>query len=348
MAELKELLRKLAEAQGISGYESEVRAIIEAELEDYVDEITIDKLGNMIATRQGKKPSVMLAAHLDEIGLMVKHVNDEGFITFSPIGGWFDQTLLNQRVILQAKGGGLYGVIGSKPPHGMKQEEREKVIKLEDMFIDVGARSREEVEQMGISIGTPIILDRHLADLGNERVTCKAFDNRAGVAVMIEALKRTTTDCAVYAVSTVQEEVGLKGARTSAYALTPDVALAIDVDVAGGHPGIEKKDRPLELEKGPVITVSDASGRGIITPPAVLKWLKGTAAQYNIDYQLSVEDGGSTDASVIHLTKSGIPTGVVGIPTRYIHTPVELLSLRDLTNCADLIARALERVVDYF
>jgi putative aminopeptidase FrvX len=348
MAELKELLRKLAEAHGISGYESEVRAIIEAELEEYVDEIRIDKLGNLIATRQGKKPSVMLAAHLDEIGLMVKHVNDEGFITFSPIGGWFDQTLLNQRVILQARGGGLYGVIGSKPPHGMKKEEREKVIKLEDMFIDVGARSREEVEQMGISVGTPIILDRHLADLGNERVTCKAFDNRAGVAVMIEALKRTATDCEVYAVSTVQEEVGLKGARTSAYALTPDVALAIDVDVAGGHPGIEKKDVPVELEKGPVITVSDASGRGIITPPAVLNWLKETAAQYNIEYQLSVEDGGNTDASVIHLTKSGIPTGIVSIPTRYIHSPVELLSLRDLTNCADLIARALECIVDYF
>ncbi|MGC9444449.1 MAG: M42 family metallopeptidase [Candidatus Methanospirareceae archaeon] len=348
MAELKELLRKLAEAHGISGYESEVRAIIEEELEDYVDEICIDRLGNLIATRHGKKPSVMLAAHLDEIGLLVKHINDEGFITFSPIGGWFDQTLLNQRVILQASGGGLYGVIGSKPPHGMKQEEREKVIKLDDMFIDVGARSREEVEQMGISIGTPIILDRHLADLGNERVTCKAFDNRAGVAVMIEALKRTSTDGEVYAVSTVQEEVGLKGARTSAYALTPDVALAIDVEVAGGHPGTEKKDRPVELEKGPVITVSDASGRGIITPPAVLTWLKETAAQYTIEYQLSVGDGGNTDASVIHLTKSGIPTGVVSIPTRYIHSPVELLSLRDLTNCADLIARALERVVDYF
>ncbi len=348
MAELKELLRKLAETHGISGYENEVRAIIEAELDDYADEISIDKLGNLIATRHGKKPSVMLAAHLDEIGLMVKHINDEGFITFSPIGGWFDQTLLNQRVILQARGGGLYGVIGSKPPHGMKKEEREKVIKLEDMFIDVGARSREEVEQMGISVGTPIVLDRHLADLGNERVTCKAFDNRAGVAVMIEALKRTTTDCEVYAVGTVQEEVGLKGARTSAYALMPDVALAIDVDVAGGHPGIEKKDRPVELEKGPVITVSDASGRGIITPPAVLKWLKETAAQYNIEYQLSVEDGGNTDASVIHLTKSGIPTGIVSIPTRYIHSPVELLSLRDLTNCAELIARALERVVDYF
>lgn len=348
MAELKELLKKLAEAHGISGYEGAIRKILEVELEEYVDEIKIDKLGNLIATKRGEKPSVMIAAHIDEIGLIVKHINDEGFITFSTIGGWFEQTLLNQRVIVHAEEGGLYGVIGSKPPHVMKKEEKEKVIKAEDMFIDVGARSKEEVEQMGISIGTPVTIDRHFVNLANERVTCKAFDNRSGVAMMIEALKRANTEFEVYAVGTVQEEVGLKGARTTAYALSPDVAIATDVDVAGGHPGIEKKDSPVEIEKGPVITVSDASGRGIITPPSVLKWLKETAAQYNIEYQLSVADGGNTDASIIHLTKSGIPTGVVTIPTRYIHTPVELLSLRDLDKGAELVARAIERVGEYF
>jgi putative aminopeptidase FrvX len=348
MIELKELLKKLAEANGISGYEGEIRQIIEAELEEFVDEITIDKLGNLIATKRGKRPSVMIAAHIDEIGLMVKHITDEGFIIFSTIGGWFEQTLLNQRVIVHAEEGGLYGVIGSKPLHVMKKEEREKVIKAEDMFIDVGARSREDVEQMGISIGTPVTIDRHLVSLGNDRATCKAMDNRSGVAVMIEALKRVDTDFEVYAVGTVQEEVGLKGAKTTAYALSPDVALATDVDVAGGHPGIEKKDTPVEVDKGPVITVSDASGRGIITPPSVLRWLKETAARYNIEYQLSVADGGTTDASGIHLTKGGIPTGVVSIPTRYIHTPVEVLSLHDLDRCAELVARAIEHVDAYF
>jgi putative aminopeptidase FrvX len=349
MIELKELLKKLAEAHGISGYEGEIRQIVEAELEELVDDIQIDPLGNLIATKRGKKPSVMIAAHIDEIGLMVKHITDEGFLTFSPIGGWFDQTLLNQRVIVHTEEeGSLYGVIGSKPPHVMKKEEREKVIKAEDMFIDVGAQSREDVEQMGISIGTPVSLDRHFVSLRGNRATCKAFDNRSGVVVMIEALKRADTDFEVYAVGTVQEEVGLKGAKTTAYALSPDVALATDVDVAGGHPGIEKKDRPVELDKGPVITVSDASGRGIITPPAVLKWLKETAARYDIAYQLSVGDGGQTDASVIHLTKSGIPTGVVSVPARYIHTPVEVLSLYDVDKCADLIARAIEHVGEYF
>lgn len=348
MTELKELLKKLAEAHGISGYEGEIRAIVKAEVEDYVDEMRVDPLGNLIATKHGKKPSVMIAAHIDEIGLMVKHIEDEGFIRFSTIGGWFEQTLLSQRMVLHAEGGKVYGVIGSKPPHVMKKEEREKVIKAEDMFIDVGARNREEAEQMGIAIGTPVTLDRQFVELGNERASCKALDNRSGVALMVEALKRANTEFEVYAVGTVQEEVGLKGARTTAYALSPDVALATDVDVAGGHPGIAKKDTPVEVEKGPVITVSDASGRGIITPPSVLKWLKETASRYKIEYQLSVADGGNTDASIIHLTKSGIPTGIISIPTRYIHTPVELLSLRDLDRGAELVARAIERVGKYF
>ena len=353
MKELKELLARLAEARGISGYEGAVREIVEEELREYVDEIRTDKLGNLIASKSGKSPSVMIAAHLDEIGLMVKHIEPEGFLRFSTIGGWFDQTLLNQRVVLQpqpeGEGGDIvYGVIGSKPPHRMKKEEREKVIKAEDMFIDIGAKSEEEVSKLGITIGTPVIIDRQFTPLINDRVTCKAFDNRSGVAVMIEALRRVNTEFEVYAVGTVQEEVGLKGARTSAFELNPNVAIAIDTDIAGGHPGIEKKDTTVELDKGPVITVSDASGRGIITPPAVLKWLKGTASRYNIPYQLSVSEGGTTDATAIHLTRSGIPTGVIGVPTRYIHSPVELLSLKDLDKCAELIARALEHVDEFF
>ena len=348
MTEMKELLKKLAEAHGVSGREDEIRAIVEAELKQYVDEIKTDRLGNLIATKRGKKPSVMLAAHLDEIGLMVKHIEDEGFMRFSTIGGWFDQTLLNQRVILQVDSGVVYGVVGSKPPHKMKQEERDKMIKCEDMFIDAGARSKEEVAQMGIAIGTPVTIDRHFVELKNGIVTCKAFDNRAGVAIMIEALKRANTEFEVYAVGTVQEEVGLKGARTAAFELDPDVAIAIDTDIAGGHPGIEKKDTTVEIDKGPVITVSDASGRGIITPPSVLKWLKETAAHHKIEYQLSVSEGGMTDAAIIHLTRSGIPTGIIGVPTRYIHSPVELIGMKDIDKCAELIARAVEHVGDYF
>ncbi|MFZ2070846.1 MAG: M42 family metallopeptidase [Halobacteriota archaeon] len=349
MTELKNLLANLSEANGISGYEGAIRAIVEREISAYVDEIKTDRIGNLIATKRGKRPSVMIAAHLDEIGLMVKYIEDGGFLRFSAIGGWFDQTLLNQRVVLHTDtGDAVTGVIGSKPPHRMKKEEREKPVKMEDMFIDVGASNREEVEQWGIAIGTPVTVERNFAVLKNERVTGKAFDNRAGVAILIEALKRTSTEFEVYAVGTVQEEVGLKGARTSAFGLNPDVAVAIDVDIAGGHPGIEKKDAAVELDKGPVITVSDAAGRGIITPPSVLRWLKDTASRHNINYQLCVSEGGMTDAASILLTRSGIPTGVIGVPTRYIHSPVELLSMNDLDKSAELLARAIERVGDFF
>ncbi len=347
MKELRDLLKKLSDAHGIPGYEDEIRSVIEEEIRDHVDEIKTDKLGNLIATRKGRDKSVMIAAHMDEIGLMVKYIDDEGFIRFTKIGGWFDQTLLNQRVILHGSKGKIIGVIGSKPPHLMKEEERKKVVNSEDMFIDVGAEKREEVEEMGITLGTPITIDRELADLKNGRVTCKAFDNRAGVAMMIEALKRTETRYEVYGVATVQEEVGLKGARTSAFELNPDVAVATEVSI-GRHPGIEKKDASIELDKGPVITVVDASGRGIITPRRVLDWLKDTAEKENIRYQLSVSEGGTTDATAILLTKGGIPSGVLGVPTRYIHSPVEVLSLKDLDQGAELLSKAMERVGDYF
>jgi endoglucanase len=351
--EMKQLLQKLSNAHGISGYEDEVREIVEAAIKPYVDEIRTDRLGNLIATRKGKKPSVMIAAHIDEIGLMVKYIEDEGFIRFATIGGWFDQTLLNQRVILHLhdKGEGkdkVVGVIGSKPPHVMKEDERKKMVKSADMFIDVGAQSKEEVEKMGISLGTPVTIDRTFTELKNDSVTGKAFDNRACVAMMIEALKRTNTEFEVYAVATVQEEVGLKGARTSAFDLNPDVAIATDISIAGGHPGIEKKDAAIEIGKGPVITVSDAAGRGIITPQTVLRWLKETASKYGIPYQLSVSEGGTTDATAILLTKTGIPSGVVGVPTRYVHSPVEMVSLKDLDKGTDLLARAIEEVAHYF
>ncbi|MCD6254711.1 MAG: M42 family metallopeptidase [Deltaproteobacteria bacterium] len=348
MSEIKGLLKRLSEAHGISGYEDEVRGILKSEIMPYVDEVKVDRLGNLIAIKRGKRPSVMIAAHLDEIGLMVRHIEDEGFIRFSTIGGWFDQTLLNQRVVLHGDRGKVFGVIGSKPPHVMKKEERERLIKSDDMFIDIGASSKEEAESMGISIGTPITIDRRFVELKNGVVTCKAFDNRSGIVIMIEALRRASTEFEVYAVGTVQEEVGLKGARTTAFELMPDVAIATDVTIAGGHPGLEKKHFNVEMGKGAVITVCDAKGRGIITPKSVLRWLKGTAERHKIRYQLSVLEGGTTDATAILLTRSGIPSGVISVPTRYIHTPVEVLDINDLEECANLLARAIEEVGEYF
>ncbi len=342
-----ELLKKLCDAHGISGYEDEVREIVKAELESYVDEIKVDKLGNLICIKNGSEFKEMVCAHMDEIGFMVKHIDDKGFIRFTPIGGWFSQIALGQRVILHGSKGKVYGVVGCKPPHVMRDDERKKAVEFKDMFIDVGAESKDEVRDMGIEIGTPITIDRELVKIG-KRVTGKALDDRAGLAVMIEALKRTKSDATIYAVATVQEEVGLKGARVSAFAIEPDVALALDVCVATDFPGAESTHMDIKLGKGPAITIVDASGRGLIATRNVIRWLKETAEKNEIPYQLEVAEGGTTDATAIQLTKAGIPSGVVSIPARYIHSPVEVVDMRDMENSANLVARALERAEKYF
>jgi len=350
MERIRETLEKLSNACGISGRECNIRDILEDEMKDYVDEIKDDALGNLIAIKYGKKSKdkrkkVMLAAHMDEIGFMVRYIDDNGFIRFVGIGGWFYPSLLNTRVILHGSNGPIEGVIGSKPPHILSEEEKKKQIRLEDLFIDIGAKKREEVYNAGIREGTPITIDALLKDLLNDRVTGKSFDNRAGLTVLIEIMKRIgDLDCDIYAVGTSQEEVGLKGAKTSSFEINPDVALAIDTTIPQDHPGIDLKRSMIEVEKGPVITIVDASGRGLITPEIIIDWLTDVAKDKNIPYQLEVSEGGTTDATSIHLSRAGIPTGVVSIPTRYIHSPVEVLSLKDIDNTAELIVQALKEI----
>lgn len=348
MSDIKSLLERLSNAHGISGREGNVQKIVMEEIKPYVDEIKEDSLGNLTAVRKGERPTIMIAAHADEIGLMVKQVDEKGFIRFARIGGWFDQTLLNQRVIIHARSGPVVGVIGSKPPHVMKEDERKKIVEAKDMFIDIGCANQNEVEDLGIGPGTTVSIDRSFAPLQGDRVTGKAFDNRAGLVVMIEAMKRTKSKSLIYAVATVQEEVGLKGAKVCAYCHDPDIALAADVTIPGDHPGIEKKDAPIELGKGPVVIIADASGRGLIATQSVVDWLVGTAKEFNIPIQLEVSEGGTTDATAIHLSRSGVPTGVISVATRYIHSPVELLSLSDIDKTAELMARALETASKYF
>jgi putative aminopeptidase FrvX len=351
LKEIKSLLEKFTNAHGISGSEDNIRELLEMEIEPYVDNIRKDVMGNLIAVKKGEGPSIMLAAHMDEIGLMVRYIDDNGFLRFVGIGGWFDQTLLNQRVVVHGKKGSIPGVIGSKPPHVMKDEDRKKPVKLEDMFIDIGAKDREDAENLGIEIGTEASIDREFVSLANGKVTSKAFDDRAGIVILIEVMKRLSKhkiEANIYAVGTVQEEVGLKGARTCAFGICPDIALALDTTIPGDHPGISKTDSALELGKGPVITVADASGRGLIAHPQILRWLKETAAESKIPYQLGVGSGGTTDATSIHLTKEGIPTGTVSIATRYIHSPVEVLDTADIEACVYLIVKAIENVRKYF
>jgi len=340
---VKELLRKLSNAHGLSGSEGSVYALIRKELKGYVDEIREDPMGNLIAIKHGNRFKVMLAAHMDEIGLMVKYVEEKGFIRFVALGGWYGPTLYNQRVILHGTNGPCIGVIGGKPPHMMDEEERKKGVKVDDLIIDIGASNRDEAEYLGIEVGTPVTVDREFCELANSRVTGKAFDNRAGVAMLIKTLKEVESPLTIFGVFTVQEEVGLKGARTSAYALDPDCAIATDVTIPGDHPGIDMKDAPVEMGKGPVITIVDSSGRGLIANRKVIKWLKDAADAHGIPVQMEVGSGGTTDATAIHLTKGGIPSTTVSIPSRYIHSPVEVLDCRDIEAGVKLLVAALRK-----
>lgn len=353
-ADLRRLLAKLADAPGVSGHEGAVADVARRSLEPVVDEVTVDALGNVIATRHGSQndaPALMIAAHIDEIGAMVKYIDDDGFLRFVPIGGWFDQTILGQRVTVHGAAGPLIGVVGSRPPHIMEDDERKKPVKIRDMFVDIAARDAADAAALGVEIGSVVTMARGLADMANGFVTGKALDDRAGVAMMVAALQRLAdkdVPATVHAVGTVQEEVGLKGARTSAFGLDPDVALVSETTIPGDHPEISAQQRHITIGKGPTLTVADANGRGVIVPRPVLAWLRETADAAGIAYQLDVGSGGTTDATAIHLTRSGIPTGVISVPTRYLHSPTEVLSLADLDRCAELIAQAVLTVHEHF
>ena len=235
-------------------------------------------------------------------------------------------------------------MVGSKPPHIMDEEDRKKVVKMKDMFIDVGAKDADDAASLGIEIGSPVTLDRSMTSLANDFVTGKSFDDRAGVAMMVSAMQRLEgreVNATVYAVGTVQEEVGLKGARTSAYGLELDAALVSEVTIPGDHPGVTKEQRHVAMGKGPVLTVVDADGRGVIVPRRIVDWLRASADAASLPYQLDVGSGGTTDATAIHLTKTGVPSGVVSVPARYIHSPIEVLSLSDLDQAAELLAQAV-------
>jgi putative aminopeptidase FrvX len=343
-----ETLEKLSNACGVAGREDEVRKIMKEMLKPHVDEISEDKLGNVIGIKRGEKnaPKVMLAAHMDEIGLFVKTISKDGFLQFSKIGGIDDRILLAQKVIVHTERGPLHGIIGSKPPHIQKEEERKKVLTYDELFIDIGAENQEEAKKMGVKIGDPVSFDIKFARIGNDAVIGKAFDDRVGCVVMIEAMKMLKkTECTVYAVGTVQEEVGLRGATVAAFGIYPDVGIALDVTVAGDVPGVKEVEAPVKMRKGPAIEVADM---GLITHPKVLRLLVEAAEKNNIPYQLETGLPGSTDAARIALTREGVPSGVISVPTRYIHSPVSLASLNDIENAAKLTAAAIQKIPKYF
>jgi endoglucanase len=345
---LSEDLEKLSNACGVTGREEEVRNLLIKLMKPHVDEIVVDKLENVIAIKKGKesKPKVMLAAHMDEVGLMVKTVTKEGFIQFAKMGGIDDRILLAQKVTVHTQKGPLQGIIGSKPPHIQKEEERKKIVTYDQLFIDIGAENRKDANNKGVKVGDPISFDVKYAKIGKDVVTGKAFDDRVGCAIMIEALKQLgSADCTIYAVGTVQEEVGLRGVTTAAFGVDPDVGIALDVTVAGDVPGVTEFETSVKMGKGPVFTVADS---GLITHPKVLRLLLDTAEENKIGYQLETGLPGSTDAARMSLTRQGVPSGTVSVATRYIHSPVGMLSLKDAENSAKLVAATIQKIQKHF
>lgn len=342
LKEINALLEKLSNANGISGAEGAVAKIIRDEIAPYVDEIKTDRMGNLIAVKKGDDFKIMLAAHMDEIGLMVQYIDEKGFIRFVGVGGWYNPVLVSQRVILHGEKGDIPGVLGMKPPHVMEEADRKKPIELANLFIDVGAHSAEEVEAMGITVGTTVTIDREYQPLAGTVVTGKALDNRVGCAMLIGALKEMESKHTIYAVFTVQEEVGLKGAKTAAFSLNPDVAIATDVTIPGDSPGIERRKAPVFMGEGPVVVMVSASGRGHLADPRMVDWLKKTAKKHDIKIQLEVGDGGNTDASAINFERGGIPSVPVSVPARYIHSPVEVIDLKDLQGAIELLRLAVK------
>jgi len=290
------------------------------------------------------RPRVMLAGHVDEIGLMVRYIDDQGFLYFAPIGGVDAHLLPGQRVWVHGRAGPVLGVIGRKPIHLLEQEERTKVAKIKDLAVDIGAKDREAAEAR-VAVGDPMTFAVGMERLGDDRVVSRGLDDKMGSFVVAEVLRRVAGHradlrCSVYGVSTVQEEVGLRGARTSAFGIDPDVGICVEVTFASDHPGVDKKSvGDIQVGKGPVLS------RGANINPRVFELLREAAREEEIDVQVEAAPRATgTDANVMQLSRSGVATGLVQVPLRYMHTPSEVLSLSDLEGAVRLLAAFLLKV----
>ncbi|MGO8951571.1 MAG: M42 family metallopeptidase [Ktedonobacterales bacterium] len=334
------LLKRLSETPGVSGREERIRQIVVSELQPLVDELNVDALGNVTAIKKGSSDlRVMLAAHMDEIGFMVRHIDEHGFLRLQPLGGFDPRVLVAQRVLVHpAEGDSLRGVLtpGTKPIH-LLADEKPGTPKLEEFYVDLGLPAEQVRER--VSIGDSVTLDRTFEVLG-ENVIGKALDDRAGVFTMIETLRRLGKHkINVVAVATVQEEVGLRGATTAAFAVQPDIAIALDTTLAVDTPGSLPQDVITRIGEGVAIKVFDSS---FIPNYRLVRHLRAVADKHDIPYQLEVLPRGGTDAGAMQRSRSGAAAITLSIPSRYVHTVNEMVSRRDLDAAATLLARYLE------
>ncbi len=337
-------LKELVETPSPSGYEQPAQRVIRRHLETVVDELQTDVMGNLIACLKGQGGHrVMLAGHCDEIGFMVQFVDDRGFIYFGAIGGVDPHLSPGQRVMIHTANGAVPGVIGKKAIHLIEPKERDNVIKLKQQFIDIGCSTRDEVEAL-VAVGDPVTFAVGVERLQGDRATSRAFDDKMGAFIVTEVMKKVKRDGPIssdlFAVSTVQEEIGLRGAATSSYGVKPDVGIVVEVTHATDYPDVEQSAiGRVELGQGPVIA------RGANINPVLFELLTSTAKAENIPFQvIGVPRATGTDANVMQLSRGGVATALLGIPLRYMHTPVETLALSDLENAILLLAAVVKRI----
>jgi putative aminopeptidase FrvX len=342
----EKLFQELTEVAGVPGYEGEARAAIRRHLEP-VARIEHDKLGSIIGVKRGSAdaPRVMLAGHMDEVGFMVSLITDDGFIRFVPLGGWWSQVMLGQRVVVKTSAGDVPGVLGAKPPHLMDAEEAKKLVDKKDMYIDIGATSKDEVKACGVRLGDPVIpICPFTVMAPGKTYLGKAWDDRLGCALFIQTFERLQGQAhpnTLYGVGTVQEEVGTRGAKTSVHNINPDVAIILEVDIAGDVPGIKPEESAIKLGKGPSLLLYDAR----MIPNLRLRDLViATAEENEIPLQFSTMRGGATDGGIIHMHNEGVPTVVLGVPTRHIHSHAGILHRKDYDHALDLLVKLILRL----
>jgi putative aminopeptidase FrvX len=335
------LLDDLLRAGAPSGYEGPAAAIWRQAAS--FAELATDGIGSSIARVGDAAPLLAVVGHIDEIGLIVTHIDEQGFLWFAPIGGWDPQILVGQRVEIRGKGGLVPGVVGRKPIHLLEPDQRKKVVELKGMHIDIGAADRDEAAEL-IRVGDPVVIAAEPMAVAGDRLVSRAMDNRLGAYVALESLRRANERGEISgsfaAVAAVQEEIGLFGARTAAFEIRPDIAIAVDVTHATDAPGVDEKELGSSpLGSGPVI------GRGSTLSPKVFELLVEAAEAEGIEHSISASGRGtSTDADVLQISRSGIPTGVVSIPLRYMHSPVEMVDLRDVEATVELLAAFAARL----
>ena len=326
-----EIVERLSNAFGPSGFEDEVTGIIRELVEPYVDDLREDALGNLIATKRGASDrTIMIDAHMDEIGFMVSYIEDSGFLRFSTIGGWDARIIPSHRMTIRSDtGNGVHGVVGTLPPHLLSAEDRSRPHKVEDLFIDIGARDAGEVADLGIRIGSPALIAYPFQRLQGDMVTGKALDDRAGCAVLVATLAALVDDqpeATVVGAFTVREEVGLIGAGTAAFQVEPDLALVLEGTIGADMPGVAKTRQVTRLGAGPAITVADGSQ---IIKPELVKFLTATADELDIPWHYKLPPFGGTDGGSIQRSRGGVRSASVSIPCRYIHSPFSVMRMSD-------------------